>query len=113
MILPPPRSTLFPYTTLFRNMYCYMWNSLVCFRLPVKACRPQSKLIPRSFYLRFKDCCESRTEQGKFNLFTKDQLLLNISSVFGTTSRNFSKNIFIFRRQNLAFKFGREIWPGV
>src|SRR5262249_16858 len=28
------------------NMYCYMWDLFVCFRLPVKACRPQPELIP-------------------------------------------------------------------
>jgi len=28
------------------NMYRYMWNLFVCFRLPVKACRPQSERIP-------------------------------------------------------------------
>ena len=28
------------------NMYCYMWNLSVCFRLPVKACRPPTEPIP-------------------------------------------------------------------
>ena len=28
------------------NMYRYMWNLFVCFRLPVKACRPQAELAP-------------------------------------------------------------------
>ena len=85
-----------------------MWNLFVCFRLPVKACRPQSELIPWSFYLRFKDCCESQTEQGNL-VFSKEQILLNTSSFFGRFSRNIFKKISSFSQNSIIFE--QIAWP--
>ena len=48
-------------------MFCNMRDGPDCFRLPVKACRPQSQLcVPRSYQLRFKDFVEYHG-QGRVN----------------------------------------------
>ena len=44
-ISPPLPCLTFPL-----NMFCNMWDGSDCFRLPVKACRPQSQLgVPGSY----------------------------------------------------------------
>src|SRR2546421_7974563 len=45
MIRRPPRSTLFPYTTLFRSSYLYLWT--LCNRMYVSVITRMLKVCPR------------------------------------------------------------------
>src|SRR5205085_6232127 len=48
MIRRPPRSTLFPYTTLFRSVQLLQWNSQVKFNVTVYRNLPTTEQLNRS-----------------------------------------------------------------
>src|SRR5437870_9577417 len=60
MIRPPPRSTLFPYTTLFRSPDAFQWLTLPSARKEIRVSRP----VPRNSLRRSEEHTSELQSRG-------------------------------------------------
>src|SRR5690606_13057619 len=96
MIRRPPRSTLFPYTTLFRSFNC----GATCFPAKKGSEKLNKKLIEElsstgvtSLKMILHDCCCSKFNGGWLNPIRTTCLLSGFSSnVFGLNNKVLSSN---------------------
>src|SRR5258708_15430831 len=72
MIRRPPRSTLFPYTTLFRSTRLYSWNTMPIFRLTWR------KWARESFTRSRLSKITSRSEEHTSELQSPDHLVCRL-----------------------------------
>src|SRR3712207_8571017 len=73
MIRRPPRSTLFPYTTLFRSPIPARWSGLFQFQQKLRICQTSSRFAPWAFGDKRREI--GREEMGKS--FAKNTMVSN------------------------------------
>src|SRR5256885_11492952 len=83
MIRRPPRSTLFPYTTLFRSMVCCVKQQQTCRDCPCNGCGRMSRSEEHTSELQ-SPCnlvCRLLLEKKKKNTNVLSQTILSLSLV--------------------------------
>src|SRR2546429_4072891 len=97
MIRRPPRSTLFPYTTLFRSIECFLYSSGLFFRSSSAA----SSVIPFGTYPSIGSCAldpidgrsEEHTSELQSRLHLVCRLLLEKKKIITYTTKSLLRNI--------------------
>src|SRR5438034_1770836 len=95
MIRPPPRSTLFPYTTLFRSCCALAGHRLRPPTLRLRASRPQLKRGPLDGSQHGPGNCQSRSEEHTSELQSHSDLVcrLLLEKKKKKTTKEITRNI--------------------
>src|ERR1051326_9484506 len=78
MIRRPPRSTLFPYTTLFRSVWPASWSPVLNSFCPRQSCRSEehtSELQSHSFISYAVFCLKKKKKHSSANTYSSNMLV--------------------------------------
>src|SRR5258708_31484977 len=102
MIRRPPRSTLFPYTTLFRSMR--LQRATVCWTLRSKCSTNRVSPGPRSTRLPSEPAPRARSEEHTSELQSPDHLVCRLLLEKKKKSTKFTKGRNIERQDDRALR---------